>query len=513
MNKFYFMLYLGLGFIGYSQVGVNTIFPTGVFHVDGGGDNPASSPTTGNLANDFWVDNRGNVGIGTTTLNANTRITIRPNTTDRNGIYFDFNSISPVISNTSHAIEISTDRHQVRGLFYTNSNDNNEVIYGFGSLLSGGNIVSSYSGYRNGSGLSFGLLTITGTTSAYSRTANTWALWSRGRAEISADSSPSDIAGVDLQIRNTTSGGSNPATIMMRQSTSLNTNNNILARLDFGDNRVTTPQARIEVARDADGGADDLPTRITFSTTPDASSTLTERMRISNNGNVGIGNIAGTRTLDVNGNLRVRTIAAAGTPSAVSPRIWAADSDGNLSTLTAAQVVSEGAGLSTVSVTAPLSGNGTVGSPISLPTKDILRAGFNANFGINNPSPGGNVNVIRYQNLNFNNNINSNSNYSTTTGVYTAPATGYYVISANYESDFNSGGSEPLAGIRILLSNNVIASSEARNSQYLPYIRSVSAIVYLTTSQEIRIQIGFPETWANFNNVLAARTFLTIHQL
>jgi hypothetical protein len=69
------------------------------------------------------------------------------------------------------------------------------------------------------------------------------------------------------------------------------------------------------------------------------------------------------------------------------------------------------------------------------------------------------------------------------------------------------------ASFDVTISKNVIASSEARNSQYLPYIRSVSAIVYLTTSQEIRIQIGFPETWANFNNVLAARTFLTIHQL
>lgn len=294
----------------FGQVGVNTLYPIGVFHVDGGGDNPASLPTINNLANDFLVDSRGNVGIGTTTLYANTRMTILPNATDRNGIHFEYPG-SGTISSPSRAININVSTNaNIDGLLYTNSTTANSSFYGVGSVLSAGNIVSSYLGYRNNFGMSYGLLTITGTTVAYSRTANTWALFSQGRAEISADSSPSDIAGVDLQIRNTTSGASNPATVMMRQSTSQTTNNNLLARLDFGDAHDTSTQARIEVARDAAGGTGDLPTRITFSTTADGSSTLTERMRISNAGRIGIATNNPQSTLDVGGSLSVKVVSS-----------------------------------------------------------------------------------------------------------------------------------------------------------------------------------------------------------
>lgn len=51
-----------------------------------------------------------------------------------------------------------------------------------------------------------------------------------------------------------------------------------------------TAAAAIEMSTDAAGGTStDMPGRITFSTTPDGSGTLQERMRITNDGNVGIG--------------------------------------------------------------------------------------------------------------------------------------------------------------------------------------------------------------------------------
>jgi hypothetical protein len=55
----------------YSQVGINTANPKGIFHVDGSKDNPATGiPTAGQQANDFVVTTNGSVGIGTNTPNA-----------------------------------------------------------------------------------------------------------------------------------------------------------------------------------------------------------------------------------------------------------------------------------------------------------------------------------------------------------------------------------------------------------------------------------------------------------
>ncbi|WP_353165460.1 hypothetical protein [Empedobacter brevis] len=49
----------------FSQVGVNTENPQGVFHVDGGKDNPTTeAPSVVQQANDFVITSTGNVGIG-----------------------------------------------------------------------------------------------------------------------------------------------------------------------------------------------------------------------------------------------------------------------------------------------------------------------------------------------------------------------------------------------------------------------------------------------------------------
>jgi hypothetical protein len=52
---------------------------------------------------------------------------------------------------------------------------------------------------------------------------------------------------------------------------------------------LATPVATITASVDGTPGADDMPGRITFSTTADGASSVTERMRISQNGYVGIG--------------------------------------------------------------------------------------------------------------------------------------------------------------------------------------------------------------------------------
>ena len=75
--------------------------------------------------------------------------------------------------------------------------------------------------------------------------------------------------------------------------TATSSTNTVLARIDgqgyIGSGTSFTSAARIEMALDAAGGtASDMPGRITFHTTPDESGTLSERMRISNEGYVGI---------------------------------------------------------------------------------------------------------------------------------------------------------------------------------------------------------------------------------
>jgi hypothetical protein len=65
-----FLAFIASGII-YSQVGINTSNPRGIFHVDGLKDNPVTgAPTAPQGSNDFTVTSNGSVGIGTTTPNA-----------------------------------------------------------------------------------------------------------------------------------------------------------------------------------------------------------------------------------------------------------------------------------------------------------------------------------------------------------------------------------------------------------------------------------------------------------
>jgi len=211
--------------------------------------------------------------------------TVNPTTNNyRSGISIPMSGASSI----AYAINVSTANAKSRGYFYENTSSSNGVFYGAGSQLSTTNIVSGYLGYRNSSGKSYGLYGINGTNASYATNAKTWAAFIQGRAVISSESSPSSPIGVDLEIRNTTTGSGKPATLSMRQTTTEATSGHVLARLNFGDNYTTNPQAQISILREAAGAIGDYPTAILFSNTPDASSTLTERMRISNNGNVGI---------------------------------------------------------------------------------------------------------------------------------------------------------------------------------------------------------------------------------
>lgn len=66
------LLIAGISFVPvYSQVGINTGNPTGIFHVDGAKDNAVTGiPTLTQQENDFVVTSNGSIGIGTVSPNA-----------------------------------------------------------------------------------------------------------------------------------------------------------------------------------------------------------------------------------------------------------------------------------------------------------------------------------------------------------------------------------------------------------------------------------------------------------
>jgi hypothetical protein len=123
--------------------------------------------------------------------------------------------------------------------------------------------------------------------------------------KVGINSVSTDLTNYDLEVRNNTAA--NPSNILLRATAQKTTTNDVLANLDFGDNYTNTAQAKIQVLRDAAASSSsDLPTALTFHTTADNSSTPQERMRINNQGYVGIGTTAPNQKLDVEGNVVIR---------------------------------------------------------------------------------------------------------------------------------------------------------------------------------------------------------------
>jgi hypothetical protein len=90
----------------------------------------------------------------------------------------------------------------------------------------------------------------------------------------------------------------------------------VIGRLYFSGNDgvAAIPAAFIDAAVDGTPGVNDMPGRLVFSTTADGAATPTERMRINNAGNVGIGTSTPTALLTVGG---------------TAPRLDFAESDGS----------------------------------------------------------------------------------------------------------------------------------------------------------------------------------------
>ena len=112
----------------------------------------------------------------------------------------------------------------------------------------------------------------------------------------------------------------------------------LIARGYDGTGFRTAAQIAFEV--DAATGANDMPGRITFWTTPDGSTTTQERIRIEHTGEVGIGTTNPQRILQIGGatnTIRIEGLATGGSfisaPAATTDRLLFADATGDVRAL------------------------------------------------------------------------------------------------------------------------------------------------------------------------------------
>lgn len=288
----------GTGYGVYSSVtGANTTNISGYLSATGATNNYAL----------IIPASEGIVGIGTTSPISTALVTINPTT---NAIRSGIDMTLSGATSAATGLNITTANSNVNGITSTSSASANATYYGAGGLLTSA-VVSAANTFAKGY---LGYKANAGTNVA----ANYFAGYFQGKVAVTSNSSPDGVA--DLEVQNTTTGAGNPATIFLRQTNSLTTTGNVLNNLNFGDNHSASPQAQIQIIRGAAGGAGDLPTDILFYTTPDASATMAERIRIINSGKVGI-NMYPTMQLDVtnssttNGESAIRGAATGATGS------------------------------------------------------------------------------------------------------------------------------------------------------------------------------------------------------
>jgi hypothetical protein len=207
----------------------------------------------------LYIDSSGNVGIGTTSAVQKVHIAGSgqqavkiQDTGNTNGL--------DVGNNTTESFISTADNKPIT--FYTN-NSERAKIDGSGRLL-------------------------VGTSSAFD-TANTGTSWlvgiekPSGYSALSIKTNEASSNGAYLNLGKSRGATANSKTIV--------NDNDELGGIYFegADGASMRVGARVAAFVDGTPGASDLPTRLVFSTTADGASSPTERMRISNDGNVNVG--------------------------------------------------------------------------------------------------------------------------------------------------------------------------------------------------------------------------------
>ncbi len=223
-------------------------------------------------------------------------------TTDAIDFVLATNNLERMRINSAGLFGIGTNTLGSQKFEVLTSNSALNAIYGAHSSTAAASVYSGVQGALTGAGTA-----TTGSLAYHNSSDKRFAVYGSGgdlagafNGIVSINPLSTSLTSYDLEVRNATGG--NPANAILRQSASNTTSNTVLGNLFFGDNHSTTGQAQISAIRGAAGGAGDLPTDLLFYTTPDASTTLTERMRITNRGSIGMGTstVATTDFFDIN---------------------------------------------------------------------------------------------------------------------------------------------------------------------------------------------------------------------
>lgn len=143
--------------------------------------------------------------------------------------------------------------------------------------------------------------------------------------------------------------------------------------------------------------------------------------------------------------------------------------------------------------------------------KTIVRAKFSVDTGVTQGSPGANQDFVAWNKLTFDTQtIDTNDEYDPLTGVFTANEEGLFSITASIVSTFNAAGTSFPVGIAIYKNGTRWQKLDYYNSQFTDYSRSLTTNVYLEVNDTIEIYLGFPETFADFNNLAEDKSRLII---
>lgn len=156
MKRAIILVLTSISLYSYSQVGINTVNPQGVFHIDAGSDNSAtSSPSIDEQANDVSVSVLGNIGVGTISPSAKIDLVGTSTITPIRARNMEASSTSTLADRTTlHPVMIDKDGVMIKQ-FSPVSLGNSYYLDGSFSIPIGGGPVDVFTGINENSVVAF----------------------------------------------------------------------------------------------------------------------------------------------------------------------------------------------------------------------------------------------------------------------------------------------------------------------------------------------------------------------